>query len=153
VFSIETLVKFIFNTMLDDEVKATLLELLRALYIDREPHTVQVKPNLVRVVNLSSKKDEGAQLTHWNFIIYGQVFEKMFLYEDEDNHIGINRHDENELGKFIQGLKVELLNYLMRKCDFLSANMPPENVYNAMTLEVLNVLYMVLQFGLFQSRN
>jgi hypothetical protein len=29
----------------------------------------------------------------------------MFLYEDEDNQIGINRHDENELGKFIQGLK------------------------------------------------
>jgi hypothetical protein len=51
------------------------------------------------------KKEEGSQLTHWNFIIYGQVFEKMFLYEDEDNQIGINRHDENELGKFIQGLK------------------------------------------------
>jgi len=36
----------------------------------------------------------------------------MFLYEDDDNNFGINNLDENEIGKFIQGIKVELLNYL-----------------------------------------
>jgi hypothetical protein len=60
VFTIEALVKFVFTTGLDEELKATLLLLLRSLYIDREPNTVQVKPNLVRVVNLTSKKDDNA---------------------------------------------------------------------------------------------
>lgn len=58
---------------IEDDVRATLLQLLRTLYIDREPHAVQVKPNLVRVVNLDPKGGDNPAYayTPYNFVIYG----------------------------------------------------------------------------------
>ena len=52
-FSLNSLIKYATNTDLDDDFRAAVYNLIRNLYIDREPYTILHKPNLVRVLDQS----------------------------------------------------------------------------------------------------
>ena len=53
---------------------------------------------------------------------------------------------------FLNDFKSELLNYLKRQYDLLQTCPPVEKVYNVLTLEVIKILHMLLQFGLFTAK-
>lgn len=98
-----------------ENIRGLLYILIRNLYIDREPYTIEKKPNLVRLAerNLKSAAEdyEKPRLTQKEFQIHGEVYEKMFLYH-EDNDFDGGFQTDHDMNAFIQDFKNELLNYL-----------------------------------------
>jgi hypothetical protein len=56
--SLQALVKHAKNMSLDENFRAHLYNLIRNVYIDREPYSDQNKPNLVRLIDPSKPKGE-----------------------------------------------------------------------------------------------
>lgn len=72
----------------------------------------------------------------------------MFLYDDSDIYQP-SILDEDDLVIFLSGYKAELLRYLEEKFRSISHCPPTGKIYNELTLEVINIIKLLLQFGLF----
>lgn len=56
------------------------------------------------------------------------------------------------MNTFLHEFKLEMLNYLGKKLDLLCTCPRSDIVFNSLTLEVIKVVYMLLQFGLFKTK-
>jgi hypothetical protein len=60
--------------------------------------------------------------------------------------------EEVELVMFIHEFKLELLGYLEEKYKTIPSCPPVGKLFNLLTLEVINILKLMLQFGLFNKK-
>lgn len=56
---LETMISYTLNNSLDMEVRACFCQLIQNIYIDKEPRTILMKPNLVRIIENSQREQDG----------------------------------------------------------------------------------------------
>ena len=50
--------RYILESSFDEDIKASFCKLVLNIYINKEPRTIQTKPNLVRVININEEQRE-----------------------------------------------------------------------------------------------
>jgi len=172
IFSFQNLINYIENKDIPEDIRAILVKLLATIHIDKEPRTVQERPNLVKIVELnpeqieqkfglkallgqSKRQDKGRGKTNvLNQDIKPQVESldhNIHLYVDEEEAaLNINGEEINEdlLGK----LKAFILNYLKEKSEQAEKNQPSKIIYTQFTLEIVKLTVLMLKFGMFKTR-
>ena len=166
------MINYIENKDIPEDIRAILVKLLATIHIDKEPRTVQERPNLVKIVELnpeqieqkfglkallgqSKRQDKGRGKTNvLNQDIKPQVESldhNIHLYVDEEEAaLNINGEEINEdlLGK----LKAFILNYLKEKSEQAEKNQPSKIIYTQFTLEIVKLTVLKLKFGMFKTR-
>lgn len=59
VFPLNILVKYILSESIDKDFRAIFCRLMRTLYLDKEPFTIQIKPNLIRIMKKTRSKNNN----------------------------------------------------------------------------------------------
>jgi len=175
IFTMNTLIKYIENHDIPDDIRAILVKLVANIHIDREPRTVQERPNLVKVADidlsqmeqryslknkltLKGKKVDKSQAklnTELVATTEGQdlLSEKRLLDEkDRDDESLLNIEDESLTDELLDRLKGFLLDYLEEKSTQCKQNAPAEKIYTRLTFEVIKLTAQMLKFGLFKNK-
>ncbi|CAD8201229.1 unnamed protein product [Paramecium pentaurelia] len=134
-FSDNSLVPLLNNNIIDPELRAHLIALCKNIYLDRDPLISQVKPTLIRV-NINNSQT---------------FFDNMF-YEDEDGIFDKVELETKSLYYVIIQFKEILNSYLKQMVNNLNEQQPLK-VYNLLTLQIMRILFMLLQFGWFSKQN
>ncbi|CAD8204536.1 unnamed protein product [Paramecium pentaurelia] len=134
-FSDNSLVPLLNNNLIDPELRAHLIALCKNIYLDRDPLISQVKPTLIRV-NISNSQT---------------FFDNMF-YEDEDGIFDKVELETKSLYYVILQFKEILSSYLRQMVKNLHEQQP-QKVYNLLTLQIMRILFMLLQFGWFSKQS
>lgn len=114
-------------------MRAYLFSLCKNLYLDREPYIAQIKPNMIRNIY------DGQRMEEW-------------LYDEDEYNYAKFQDEEKELQYILQKFKKELINYLTSRVDHFLGTGEAQRAYSLLNLEIIRILYMVLQFGLFQKQ-
>lgn len=178
VFTLDALMNLIFNQEIPENLRATLLKLLSALHIDKEPRMIQEKPNLVRIVDIDDsapKEEEPPQLIELSEpslmskskkakskisdIIANKLeiesAKSLLPNAQEDDELEGAQDDENiEERKLLRLLKERILEYLSEKAAELNAAKEKKvkvDIFNTFTIEILRLVNKMIRFGLFNT--
>lgn len=168
IFRIDMLIRYIKNEEIPEDIRATLVKLIVTIHIDKEPRTVQEKPNLVRVVEIDLEQIKRRKERHnlqSLFGMDGKKADKKKIYLDmpqmteirhinQDNKEDINIIVDEEMSdELLDSLKKFVLNHLEAK-SLLSQTPKDVNgkLYTRLTYEVIQMTGKMLKFGMFNSK-
>lgn len=95
VFPLNILVKYILSENINQDFRAIFCRLMRTLYLDKEPFTIQIKPNLIRMMKKTKNKSNnnlGNKINKImkNLTIFYENRDK--LEDDSSNSIDFNEN-------------------------------------------------------------
>lgn len=163
VFPLQILEKYIVDNKsgIDDEVQACFLKLVLNIYIDKDPRVYLNRPNLVRMIksdkllnriedhNMTSMIRRAPQSSQKTAKQQFQIKSKPEELFDEDEDFKFKDTLESELS-ILKGLKKYMLNYL-ENLSQLCMNCQGYKIYNVLTFQIVKILKIMLQFGIFTT--
>lgn len=139
----------IYNEKYGEDLRASFLRMLIALYIDKPPRSEIKFPLLIRDLSNTSTKVRS-QEKHRREELY-ITDEHTQLVDKQLSVFGDSRSAEEH--KVLIEIREQLIKMLERKANKLHSLKRISDVYNEFTLEIVNALFTLLKFGVYGFNN
>lgn len=161
IFTITSLIRYIENDEIPDDIRAVLIKIVSVIHIDREPRTVQERPSLVKIINVDKDSSESKPPAYEKYktvkaaIESGNEIEMTnILHPNKDEAEPILGKTEDHLEKeVLDRIKTFIFNHLQRMSDLCAKQEPAHVIYNQLTYEIIKTVCLMLKFGLFKTKN